>query len=129
MSRVSNMKSRENAFRLKRFEAEDKRRKVAALEQMIREFEHMAAELDRQVQSEEDRTGVKDRSHFAYSTLAKAAAQRRDNLRTSVTNLQSKLEVAMRERNDLCADLDASPPAEQQSREFGRLHSDHQAGA
>ncbi len=115
------MKSRENAFRLKRFEAEDKRRKVAALEQMIREFEHMAAELERQVQSEEDRTGVKDRSHFAYSTLAKAAAQRRDNLRASVTNLQAKLEVAMRERNDLCADLDTAETVEQQPRDFDRV--------
>src|SRR5262245_45868580 len=116
MSGVSNMKSREIAFRLKRFEAEDKRRKVAALEQMIREFEHMAAELDRQVQSEEDRTGVKDHAHFAYSTLAKAAAQRRDNLKASVANLQSKLEVAMRERNDICADLDGSPLADDQPR-------------
>ena len=113
------MKSRDAAFRVKRFEAEDKRRKVAALEQMIREFEHMAAELDRQVQSEEDRTGVKDRSHFAYSTLAKAAAQRRDNLRTSVANLQAKLEAAAREMDLARADLDRNIP-EPQQRDFDR---------
>jgi len=108
------MKSRETSFRLKRFEAEEKRRKVADLEHMIREFEHMASELDRQVQSEEDRTGIKDRGHFAYSTLAKAAAQRRDNLRASVNNLQMKLEAAVRERDDACADLDRSSAPEGQ---------------
>jgi hypothetical protein len=87
------MKSRETSFRLKRFAAEEKRRKVADLEHMIREFEHMATELDRQVQSEEDRTGIKDKSHFAYSTLAKAAAQRRDNLRASIANLRARTEL------------------------------------
>jgi hypothetical protein len=113
------MKSRETSFRLKRFEAEEKRRKVADLEHMIREFEHMASELDRQVQSEEDRTGIKDRGHFAYSTLAKAAAQRRDNLRASVSNLQMKLEAAVRERDDACADLDRNMPEAQ--REMDRM--------
>ena len=47
MSGVSNMKSREAALRLKRFEAEAKRRKVMDLEQMIRDFQHMAVDLDR----------------------------------------------------------------------------------
>jgi flagellar FliJ protein len=111
------MKSRETSFRLKRFEADEKRRKVADIELMIREFEHMASELDRQVQSEEDRTGIKDRGHFAYSTLAKAAAQRRDNLRASVANLQAKLEAAMRERDDAYADLDRSAPEAQRDLE------------
>ena len=107
------MKSRETSFRLKRFEADEKRRKVADIELMIREFEHMALELDRQVQSEEDRTGIKDRAHFAYSTLAKAAAQRRDNLRASVANLQVKLESALRERDEASADLDRNAPEAQ----------------
>jgi hypothetical protein len=107
------MKSRETSFRLKRFEVEEKRRKVADIELMIREFEYMATELDRQVQSEEDRTGIKDRGHFAYSTLAKAAAQRRDNLRASVNNLQIKLESAVRERDDACADFDRNAPETQ----------------
>jgi hypothetical protein len=114
------MKPRDAAFRLKRFEAEGIRRKVAALEQMIREFQQMAAELDRQVQFEEDRTGVRDRSHFAYSTLAKAAAQRRDNLRASVANLKLTLEDAAREMNIATADLD-KVVVEPQQREFERL--------
>lgn len=118
------MKSRETSFRVKRFAVEEKRRKVADLEHMIREFEHMAIELDRQVQSEEDRTGIKDRSHFAYSTLAKAAAQRRDNLRASIANLQIKLEVAVRERDDACADLDKTGPDAHREAELAPRRSD-----
>jgi hypothetical protein len=94
------MKARESALRLKRFEADEKARKVAELEHMIREFETMAADLDRQIAAEETRTGVKDPAHFAYSTFAKSAAQRRDNLRASADGLRAKLEAAQKERDE-----------------------------
>jgi flagellar protein FliJ len=94
------MKARESALRLKRFEADEKARKVADLEPMIREFENMAADLDRQIRAEEDRTGIKDPAHFAYSTFAKSASLRRDNLRTSADGLKAKLEAAQRERDE-----------------------------
>ena len=80
---VRAMKARESAVRVKRFEADEYSRKVANLELMIRDFHAMAADLDRQIQAEEERTGVKDSAHFAYSTFAKSAAQRRNNLRGS----------------------------------------------
>jgi flagellar protein FliJ len=102
------MKSRESNLRLKRFEADEKARKVADLQHMVREFETMAADLDRQIQSEEDRTGIKDVTHFAYSTFAKAAAQRRANLKASVEDLVAKLEAALRERDAAAADLQAA---------------------
>ena len=94
------MKARESALRLKRFEADEKARKVADLEHMIREFEGMASDLDRQIKAEEDRTGIRDAAHFAYSTFAKSASQRRDNLRASADGLKAKLEVAQRDRDD-----------------------------
>jgi len=99
------MKSREAAIRLKRFEADEKARKVAELEHMIRDFEGMASDLDRQVKAEEERTGVKDPAHFAYSTFARSAGQRRDNLRASVGGLMAKLEAAQSERDDALEQL------------------------
>jgi len=89
------MKPRESALRLKRFEAAERSRKVADLEATIHTFEQLVTDLDRQIGSEEDRTGVKDIAHFAYSTFAKAAAQRRDNLKTSIADLRVQLEAAM----------------------------------
>lgn len=91
------MKARETALRLKRFELDEKARKVTDLEQMIREFETIASDLDRQIQVEEDRTGIKDAKHFAYSTFAKSAALRRDNLRASTAELRLKLEASQQD--------------------------------
>jgi len=114
------MKSRDAAIKLMRFEADEKARKVADLEDMIREFEQMAADLDRQIQTEEERTGVKDLAHFAYSTFAKAAAQRRNNLRASVADLQAKLEVAVRDRDSALMDLDRATTPDPRDQERGR---------
>jgi flagellar protein FliJ len=94
------MKARESALRLKRFEADEKARKVADLEHMIREFDNMLIALDRQISAEEDRTGIKDPAHFAYSTFAKSASLRRDNMRISADGLKAKLELAQRERDE-----------------------------
>ena len=123
------MKSRETALRLKRFEAQEKARKVLGLEQMIRDFEVMAVDLDRQVQAEEDRTGVRDAGHFNYSTFAKAASQRRNKLRASIEDLRSQLETAMRERDEV--GTDAFAEIAQQPRDImrGRRRLDRHAAA
>lgn len=94
------MKSRETALRLKRFEADEKSRNVLDLEAMIHDFESMAHDLQRQIQAEEDRTGVRDPKHFAYSTFAKSAGQRLSNLEASISGLKEKLEAAVKDRDD-----------------------------
>jgi len=114
------MKSRDGTLKLKRFEADEKRRKVADIESMIHEFEQMAADLDRQIASEEERTGVRDDAHFAYSTFARAAAQRRDNLRASVANLREKLELAVAVRDEAMAELDSVGPTDDRPSERNR---------
>ena len=85
------MKSRDAVIRLKRFEVEEKRRKVAEIETMIGEFSHMAADLDRQIAIEQERAGISDVNHYAYPTFAKAAIQRRNNLTASAADLEAKL--------------------------------------
>ena len=99
------MKARETAMRLKRREVDQKTRKVEDLERIIREFDTMAVDLERQIQLEEDRTGIRDRGHFSYSTFAKAASQRRDNLKTSTDGLREKLAAAVAERDDTAEQL------------------------
>lgn len=91
------MKSRESLIRLKRFQAEEKRRRVQQIELMIAEFEKMARDLEEQIKIEQERSGIRDQNHFAYPTFAKAASQRRDNLRASAQELQSQLETAQDE--------------------------------
>src|SRR2546423_1369335 len=88
------MKSRETLIRLKKFQVDEKRRKVAQIEGMIAEFDRMAVELEREIKSEQDRAGIHDPGHFAYPTYAKAAIQRRENLRRSADELRIQLEDA-----------------------------------
>ncbi|MDR3420800.1 MAG: flagellar export protein FliJ [Xanthobacteraceae bacterium] len=86
------MKSRETLIRLKKFQVEEKRRKVAQIETMITEFERMAADLEREIRVEQDRAGIHDPAHFAYPTYAKAAIARRENLNRSADELRTQLE-------------------------------------
>jgi len=88
------MKSRDTLVRLKRFQVEDKRRRLSQIEMMIAEFNRMAVELDREIAVEEQKSGVKDTSHYAYSTYARAARTRRDNLLHSADELKGQREEA-----------------------------------
>lgn len=88
------MKSRDTLIRLKRFQVDEKRRRVAQIESMIGEFSRMSGDLDREIETEETRTGISDPSHFAYSTYASAARTRRDNLNQSIQELRGQLDEA-----------------------------------
>ena len=88
------MKSRETLIRLKKFQVDERRRKVAQIEGMIAEFERMAGDLEREIKSEQDRAGIHDPGHFAYPTYAKAAMQRRENLQRSADDLKVQLATA-----------------------------------
>ena len=94
------MKSRETLIRLRKFDVDEKRQKVAAIEAMIQDFTGMANDLDLQVKSEQQRAGIDDVNHYAYPTFAKAAVQRRDNLMISIADLQAKLDFANDELQD-----------------------------
>ena len=88
------MKSRETLIRLKKFQVDEKRRKVMQIEGMIAEFERMANDLEREIKVEQDRAGIHDPTHFAYPTYAKAAMQRRENLKRSAAELRTQLDEA-----------------------------------
>ncbi|HVV63419.1 MAG TPA: flagellar export protein FliJ [Pseudolabrys sp.] len=88
------MKSRETLIRLKKFQVDERRRKVAQIEAMIAEFDRIAADLDREIKTEQDRAGIHDPAHFAYPTYAKAAISRRENLRRSAGELKTQLDDA-----------------------------------
>jgi len=88
------MKSRDTLIRLKKFQVDERRRKVAQIEGMIAEFERMAGDLDREIRSEQERAGIHDPAHFAYPTYAKAAMVRKDNLKRSADELKVQLDDA-----------------------------------
>jgi flagellar protein FliJ len=88
------MKSRNTLIRLKKFQLDEKRRKVAQIEAMIADFQRMASDLEREIASEQERAGIHDPAHFAYPTYAKAAIARRENLKRSTEELMVQLDDA-----------------------------------
>lgn len=99
------MKSRESVIRQKQFQCDEKRRQAGQIEAMIEEFTRMIAELDNEIAAEHRRTGIDDEKHFAYSTFAKSAKQRRANLQASVNDLQQQHDTARAALEQAVAEL------------------------
>jgi flagellar protein FliJ len=115
------MKSRDALIRLKRFDVEEKRRKVADIEAMIGDFNQMAVDLDRQIAIEQERAGISDVNHYAYPTFAKAALQRRNNLAASAEDLAARLAAARGELDEACEELKKIELLEERDAERLRL--------
>jgi flagellar protein FliJ len=88
------MKARNTLIRVKKFQLDEKRRKVAQMEAMIVDFQRIAGDLEREIAAEQERAGIYDPSHFAYPTYAKAAIARRENLKRSIDELEAQLRDA-----------------------------------
>jgi flagellar protein FliJ len=88
------MKSRDTLIRLKKFQVDEKRRRVTQIETMIADFQRMSTDLEREITTEQERAGINDPSHFAYPTYANAAIQRRENLTRSADELKGQLDEA-----------------------------------
>ena len=99
------MKSRDTLLRLRRFQVDEKRRRVAQIETMIAEFLRIASDLDREIATEEHKSGITDMSHFAYPTYARAARARRENLSRSAAELREQLGEAKSTLEDALTEL------------------------
>ncbi|MCX7900542.1 MAG: flagellar export protein FliJ [Methylocystis sp.] len=110
------MKSRDTLLRLKRFQADEMRRRVVQLNTMISEFTRMSNELDREIAQEEQRANINDPNHFAYPTYARAARTRRDNIVASLAELRGKLEAAEAEMKEANEELSKAHSAEARDR-------------
>ncbi|MDR1827841.1 MAG: flagellar export protein FliJ [Methylobacteriaceae bacterium] len=99
------MKSRNTLLRLRRFQYDEKRRRLAQIEMMMNDFGRMASDLEREILAEEQKSGITDRNHFAYPTFARAACQRRENLLASIEDLRDQLALARVEMEEAKEEL------------------------
>ena len=88
------MKSHDSLIRLRKFEVDERRQKVADLEMMIEDFQMTASDLDRQVEVEQQRAGTDDVNDCRYPLWAKDAITRRARIVDSVNELEEKLDAA-----------------------------------
>jgi flagellar protein FliJ len=115
------MKSRDTLVRLKRFQADEKRRRVAQINAMISEFTRMANDLEREISNEEHRANITDPSHFAYPTYARAARSRRENIVASLDELRDKLADAQAQFEEANEELLKAQSQEARDRGAERL--------
>ncbi|MBM3562196.1 MAG: flagellar export protein FliJ [Alphaproteobacteria bacterium] len=115
------MKSRDALIRLKRFQAEEKRRRVVQLNAMIAEFTRMANELEREIGQEERRANISDLNHFAYPTYARAARTRRENILASISELRVQIDEAEAQFKEASEDLSKAQNQEARDRGAERM--------
>jgi flagellar protein FliJ len=104
---MESVNSRQN----QRFEYDEKRQQVNDLEMMIADFRRMANDLDQQIKIEQQASGISDVNHFAYPTFARAAITRRDNLRSSIAELEKRLDRGRQEALEAFEQLKLSESA------------------
>ena len=109
------MKPRESTIQAKEFQAAALRRQLAQFERMIGDLEVIRSELTKQIEAEERRTGVDDPANYAYSTVARAARDRRDNLTNTIRDLNERRSAA----RDALAEIDGFFNALNNAGEFG----------
>jgi flagellar protein FliJ len=100
-----------NSHQNQRFEYDEKRQQVNDLEMMIADFRRMANDLDQQIKIEQQASGISDVNHFAYPTFARAAITRRDNLKSSISELEKRLDRARQEALEAFEQLKLSESA------------------
>ncbi len=115
------MKPQDTLARLKRFQVDERRRRVQQIESMVAEFSRIAQELDREVALEEQRAGIFDQAHFAYPTYARAARTRRDNLVRSAEDLRAQLDEARRNLDEAIAELGKAQGYDHRDREQDKV--------
>ena len=82
------MKVKQLSIEAQLFAAEQERRRLSRIEMMIGELLRSVAGLELEIAAEESRVRISDPKHFAYSTYARAASRRRDNLLRTIGELR-----------------------------------------
>lgn len=101
------MKPRESTIQAKEFQATALRRQLAQFERMVADLEVIRVELGKQIDAEERRSGVADPANYAYSTVARAARERRRNLSATIADLTDRRSNAKGQLADLDGFFDA----------------------
>jgi hypothetical protein len=83
--------------------SEAAQREAVQIWKMIGDLDRIVQLLSCDITTEEERTGISDRSDAAYPMLARMLAARRDNLRDTITALEKRLSTL--DQAELVAEL------------------------
>jgi flagellar FliJ protein len=95
-----NYRAVERLKRARRVGIGDTHQRIAQMKATVADFDRTANELEGWIRAEQNRTGIQDPAHLAYSTFAIAMTRRRDALKRSRETLTRSIDDLKRQLAD-----------------------------
>src|SRR5271154_6603718 len=116
------MNRTDSLLRLKRFRVDEMKRRIAAIEAMRMDLEHKLTDLDDNVAREKQRAGDSDIGRLAFPSFLRSIEARRENLRTTMKDIEREHAVAQADMADAFQELKSLEiAAEQQERRLADI--------
>jgi len=111
------MNRTDTLLRLKRFRVDEMKRRIAAIDAMKSDLERKLADLDDNVAREKQRAGDSDIGRLAFPSFLRSIEARRENLRTTLKEMEREYAVAQIDLSSAFQDLKSLElAAEQQAK-------------
>ena len=111
-------------LRLKRFRVDEMKRRIASIEAMRADLERKLTDLDDNVAREKQRAGDSDIGRLAFPSFLRSIEIRRENLRTTLKEIEREQAAAQLDLSDAFQDLKSLEVAtEQQAKRLAEMQA------
>ena len=111
-------------LRLKRFKVDEMKRRIASIDAMKADLDRKLTDLDENVARERQRAGDSDIGRLAFPSFLRSIEARRENLRTTLKEIEREYAIAQAELTSAFQDLNALEVAtEQQERRLAEIQA------
>jgi flagellar export protein FliJ len=118
------MNRTDSLLRLKRFRVDEMKRRIASIEAMKTDLERKLTDLDDNVTREKQRAGDSDIGRLAFPSFLRSIEVRRENLRTTLKEIEREHAVAHLDLTNAFQDLKSLEIAtEQQAKRVAELQA------
>ncbi|MES2473231.1 MAG: flagellar export protein FliJ [Pseudomonadota bacterium] len=121
------MNRTDTLLRLKRFRVDEMKRRIASIDAMKADLERKLADLDDNVAREKQRAGDSDIGRLAFPSFLRSIESRRENLRTTLKEIEREYAIAQADLSDAYQDLKSLEVAtEQQAKRLAEMQARRQ---
>ena len=118
------MNRTDTLLRLKRFRVDEMKRRIASIDAMKADLERKLTDLDDNVTREKQRAGGSDIGRLAFPSFLRSIEARRENLRTTLKEIEREYAAAQQDLTDAFHDLKSLEVAtEQQSKRLSEMQA------
>ena len=121
------MNRTDTLLRLKRFRVDEMKRRIGAIDAMRADLEKKLSDLDDNVAREKQRAGDSDIGRLAFPSFLKSIESRRENLRTTLKDIEKEYAAAQLDLTNAFQDLKSLEFAtEQQAKRLAEIQTRRQ---